>query len=260
MKILLGIYRIWAITLAVISFTLILPLYYLVFLFLKGSSKVKYAHSLSKIWARSLFAFMFARIDVKGKHHLNENDTYVFVSNHRSLLDVPLFALSCQNTFRFLSKAEMTKIPVMGYVIKNIYISVSRSDYADRKKSLNEMMSSIDQDISVFVCPEGTRNRSDKPLLPLKDGAFMLAIEKQVPIAVLTVLNSDELMPPGDFYAFRPGKIIAFWSEPISTEGLSRADIPLLKERVRNIMLNNLDQKISAKAKLSETVDSQGFS
>lgn len=156
------------------------------------------------------------------------------------MLDIPLFARACSNTFRFLSKAELARIPLLGYVIKRLYITVNRSDRRDRQRSIEVMKKTIEEGISVFLCPEGTRNISDAPLMPFKDGAFRLAIATQTPLAVLTVINSEKLLSPKTAIALSPGKIIAEWSAPVDTTGMTEADVEMLKNKTMELMLEVL--------------------
>lgn len=208
------------------------------------------AHQVSRIWASVLFIFYFIRPEIKNKHFINANTTYVFVSNHKSLLDIPLFARACRNTFRFLAKEELTRIPLMGYVIKRLYITVNRSDRKDRHRSMEIMNASLQEDISVFICPEGTRNRKDEPmLLDFKDGAFRLAIHSGKPLAVFTVLNSGELLSPVKWMQLKPGTLRGIWCQPIDTSGMTEEDLPALKEKVRQMMIAHLtDYRMSRSA------------
>jgi 1-acyl-sn-glycerol-3-phosphate acyltransferase len=97
--------------------------------------------------------------------------------------------------------------------------------------------------IPVLLFPEGTRNRTDAPLLDFKDGAFRLAIETQTPVGVLTMLNSGDFSPASKLLQLRPGKIKAVWSEPIITKGMTIDDIPKLKEEVKKLLLEKLKNK-----------------
>lgn len=177
---------------------------------------------------------------------INPGKTYVFISNHKSILDIPLFALACNNTFRFLSKAELTRIPVLGYIIKNLYITVNRSDSSDRSLSIKKMKQSLDEGISVFLCPEGTRNQTREPLLPFKDGAFRLAIESGTPLAILTIFNSEKLLDPARWFELSPGTIYGTWLEPVDTSRLKESDMKDLKLSVRNKMLEAIRQNETA--------------
>lgn len=169
---------------------------------------------------------------VKGAELLDKNQTYVFVGNHRSMLDIPAFAVATKHAFRFLSKEELTKIPLLGYVIKNLYITVNRKDKAARIRSMEKMAQSLSDGISVFICPEGTRNTSDKLLLDFHDGAFRLAIQAQVPVAVIVISGSDKLLSPKHQLELTPGKMTCQWLTPIDTKGMTSNDIVLLREKV----------------------------
>jgi len=199
------------------------------------------AHKISRFWANLLFTCFFIRVDIKGMELINRNQAYVFVCNHRSQMDIPLFARACVNTFRFLSKIEATKIPFIGYVVKRLYITVDRKSKEDRAKSILRMQDSLlKEKISVVLFPEGTRNRTDQPLIDFKDGAFRLAIDTQLPVAVLTILNSGEFSPANKFMQLKPGKLKAIWTEPIPTINMTTEDVPKLKEQVRQRVLEVL--------------------
>lgn len=199
------------------------------------------AHKISRFWAKLLFTCFFIKVDIKGMEFIKPEQPYVFVCNHRSQLDIPLFARASVNTFRFLSKIEVTKIPLIGYVVKRLYITVDRKSKEDRAKSIVKMQDSLlKEKISVVLFPEGTRNRTSEPLIDFKDGAFRLAIETKLPIAVLTILNSGSFSPANKFMQLKPGTLKAIWAEPIPTDKMSVEDVPRLKEQVRQRILEIL--------------------
>ncbi|MEO0311272.1 MAG: phospholipid/glycerol acyltransferase [Bacteroidota bacterium] len=222
----------------IVVFILAFVAYFIVFSF---TSKVKapyIAHRyVSRPLGKTVMMIFFIKVNIRNKHLIDANKTYVMVGNHQSLLDIPIFAYASSNVFRYLSKEEMTKIPIFGYVIKRLYLSVNRKSKEDRARSMDAMIKSIREGISVFICPEGTRNKSTDPLLDFKDGAFRLAVQAQVPLAVITLKNSGKMLSPFRLTSLRPGVITGAWSEPIETKGLTADDVPILKQRVRAQML-----------------------
>jgi 1-acyl-sn-glycerol-3-phosphate acyltransferase len=225
----------------IVALVIVTPCFLFVFLLFPKSKAPHIAHRyISRTWARSLLVGFFIRIKIKNAELIDKNKTYVFVANHTSQLDVPAYAVSCNNTIRFLAKAELTKIPLMGYIIRNLYVSVNRKDKSDRQRSMDAMMQSLRDGISVFLCPEGTRNKTDQPLLDFRDGAFRLAIEAQVPLGVLTVKNTAKLLSPLSPIELAPGVIECIWAKPIETKGMTEKDVPALKEAARKAMLENL--------------------
>lgn len=235
---LFGIYALLVFPVTMIVTTI---LYVMIFTFVPKKSAPHTAHKLSQLWARVLSVLFFFPARIRNKSFIDPNKTYVFVANHQSQLDIPVYAMACKNTFRFLAKAELTKIPLMGYIIRNLYLTVNRADRADRNRSIEVMRESLEGGISVFLCPEGTRNRHEDPaLLEFKDGAFRLAIATKTPIAPFTILNSGRLLSPLHPIALAPGYIYGMWDEPIDTSGMTMDDVPLLRERVRALMERNL--------------------
>ncbi len=160
--------------------------------------------------------------------------------HHRSMLDIPAYALASKNTFRFLSKAELARIPVLGFIIRNLYITVDRKNKNDRARSMEAMLQSLRDGVSIFICPEGTRNKTTAPLLEFRDGAFRTAIAAQVPLAVLTVKNAENLLSPLRPIELRPGTVELIWSNPIPTKGMTMDDLEKLKAMARALMISNL--------------------
>lgn len=240
LRALFGIYGTCAFAVLLLIVT---PLYFIVFIFVPKERAYPIAHKyISRPWARATLVVFFIRLKVKNKHFVDPQKTYIFVSNHQSQLDIPSFACSNKNTFRFLAKAELIKLPILGYLISRLYITVKREDRRDRMKSVEVMMNNLREGISVFIYPEGTRNRTDKPLLPFHDGAFRLAIEAQMPLAVMTVINSRKLLSPLRPFELSPGVLHCEWSPVIETKGMTQKDLPALKERTRELIINILKQ------------------
>lgn len=232
---------IWAILVFGLSLLVSGLLYFIIFTFFSRQKAPHIAHrKVSRTWAAFLFLAFGIRLRTRNSQYLNSNLVYVFVANHSSMLDIPAYALSCQHTFRFLAKSELMKIPMLGYIIRKLYISVERKNKSARAKSMDNMNRSLQEGISVFICPEGTRNKTDNLLLPFHDGAFRLAISAQVPLAVLTILNSGKLLSPNHAIELKPGTIQCVWNKPIETKGMTEADIPILKQKVIDIMEQEL--------------------
>ena len=227
----------------VCTFPFFFAAYLIIFNLFPEKKANRVAHKATRLWAHVVFALMLIRVSVKGKDKIDPDKIYVFVANHQSQLDIPAYIVSCKNTFRFLSKAELARIPVFGYILRKLYITVKREDKNDRSKSIALMRKSLDEGVSVFLCPEGTRNRTNEPLIEFKDGAFRLAIEAQVPVAVLTVLDSKERNSPKSQLELIPGTIHCTWDEVVETKGMTMEDVELLKQKVYNIMLSHLNKK-----------------
>ncbi|HET6991599.1 MAG TPA: hypothetical protein VFJ43_09765, partial [Bacteroidia bacterium] len=104
LKSLFGIYAaiIFAVTMLISFFA-----YIFVFLVFSKEKSPHVAHKIiSRAWARVLSWLYFMPAKIKNTNYIDPEKTYVFVANHRSLIDIPFYALSNKNTLRFLAKAE----------------------------------------------------------------------------------------------------------------------------------------------------------
>ncbi len=88
----------------------------------------------------------------------------------------------------------------------------------------------LDKGHSILIYPEATISSFGK-LLPFKNGAFKLAIEKQVPIIPVTFLNSWKFLQNGGFLKAhgKPGICRVVVHKPISTVGMTEKDLLSLK-------------------------------
>lgn len=186
-----------------------------------------------------LLKLMLIKLKVFGKEKLDAKTTYVYVANHNSQIDIMACASAVPNSIRFLAKAETKYIPFFGFMVKMLGIVVDRQSKESREKSYQQMADALLKGESLFLYPEGTRNRTKEKLKEFKDGAFRVAIMAQVPIAVQTLTGAREVNPPEGLQLY-PGTVEVHWSEPIETRGMTMADVPLLKEKVRNEMLKHL--------------------
>jgi len=202
-------------------------------------------YSMKCVWVNChylspfLLAMSLIRIKVHGNERIKPDKTYVFVANHLSQIDIISGTAVLPQPIRFLAKAEIKKIPFFGYMVKMLGIFVDRKSKESREKSVRYMVNELAQGNSLFLYPEGTRNRTDQPLKEFKDGAFRVAIDAQVPIAVQTLVGTKELNDPRGLQLY-PGTVEVYFGEPIETRGMTLDDLPALKARVIAEMMSHL--------------------
>jgi len=116
---------------------------------------------------------------------------------------------------------------------------------------MQDSKTTLEHGLSLMIFPEGTRSRGGE-LLPFKDGAFSLAIEKGAPILPVVIHGTRDCIPKGSPW-FGAARAHARVLEPVSTEGLSDDDVRDLKERVRQRMI---EAQSALKAELEDAVRS----
>jgi 1-acyl-sn-glycerol-3-phosphate acyltransferase len=165
-----------------------------------------------------------------------ERSAYIYIANHISWLDAAIIFKIFRQPLRPLGKAETGKIPVFGFIYRNIAVTVDRSSPAARQKSVRRLKSILRKGVSVLVFPEGTFNETTEPLAPFFDGAFRIAIETGTPIKPVLLLDTYDRMPYHTALSLNPGKDRAVFLEEIPVTGLTAEDLPMLRDRARVIM------------------------
>lgn len=214
------VYSIYAGFLFVLSFILIFP-FLLICIWVPGWKK--FGRNLQRYWARVYFSLIFLPVKIEKRAKIEKGKSYIFVANHFSYLDIPMMGFVPGDVL-FVGKASIRKAPLFGYYFKSLHIAVDRDRLKSRADTMKRAAESLDAGSSVIFFPEGGIFTSQPPqMIPFKNGAFRLAIEKQIPIIPVT-LSYNHLILPDDgkmLLRRRPAKMIlheALAPTPTETE------------------------------------------
>lgn len=197
-------------------------------------------HWCARWWCRLVAWSIFARIRVHGTDNLREDETYVYMANHSSLIDTPALFAYLPYQFKIMAKKELFYVPFMGWHLwTSGNFPVDRSDGRKTAKSLRQVIEGVKRGKSLAVFPEGTRT-SDGHLQEFKPGAFKIAVRAGVPIVPVTIRGTFKLLPKTTL-APRPGRVDVIIGEPIATASHSEKQLPELIARVRSAIQANLD-------------------
>lgn len=181
-------------------------------------------------WSRQVLWGAGTPIDIQGIERIPEGSV-VYASNHSSMFDIWALAASLPGSTRFVAKAELGRIPLVGPAMKRAgHVMINRAVKAKAMESYAEAGEKIKRGFSPIVFPEGTRSRSGE-MLPFKTTPFALAIAAQVPVVPVYVHNTFKILPKGA-WRMRSMPIRVRVGDPISTAGLTLDDRASLKDRV----------------------------
>jgi 1-acyl-sn-glycerol-3-phosphate acyltransferase len=178
----------------------------------------------------------FWRFRTSGVRIPDPRRPYVAVANHESYADIFLIS-HLPWEMKWLSKDTIFRIPVMGWMMSMAGdVKLTRGNRTSSTQALAACRDRLAKRVSVMIFPEGTRSR-DGELLPFKDGAFRIAVETGAPILPIAVAGTRHAMAKGTF-RFRRAVACCHVLEPIPTEGLSIDDVPVLRDRVRTLLID----------------------
>ena len=195
---------------------------------------------LSKIWAQWVIWSTGIQYNVTGLENLEQENKYIFMSNHESALDILLGVACIPYKIVFLAKKELFRIPVFGWAMQAAgMIKIDRQNPERARKSVDEAVHTlIHSSFSTLIYPEGTRSETGD-LLPFKKGGFILAIRSQLPIVPVTIIGAGEVLSKGSF-TINQGQIKIIISKPIPTRNLEVNNKEELIESCRNTIMKNL--------------------
>lgn len=230
--------RIYVVYFLLLFIITMIPVYISV-LFIQNFAEPKRSialHRIFKIWMGVFMPSVFCPVRRKGEHYFEKGKTYVVVCNHNSYIDIPVSSPWIPGANKTLAKIEISKAPLFGTIYKMGSILVDRKNEQSRKESFAAMRQTLQMGLHLCLYPEGTRNKSDKALQEFQDGAFVVAIREQAPIMPALIFNTGKILPHYKTFWAMPYAIPFHFLAPISTEGLTLRDLPLLKEKVWQVM------------------------
>ncbi len=136
------------------------------------------------------------RIHTTGMEKVPENGRFLMVQNHRSKFD-PILSWYVLEKYdvAFLSKEENMHIPIFGRIIRRCcFMSIDRKHPGRAMETVNNAVKLLEDDqVSIGVYPEGTRNMTEEKLLPFHNSMFKIAQNAGVPIVVMVCRGTENI-------------------------------------------------------------------
>ena len=208
---------------------------------LKNGRQREYTDAVTKTvsqWGKRRVLISGAKLNIIGLNNIPKDRTVLFVSNHQSDFDIPVFLHCIPGDKAFVAKKELEKVPLLGYWMKMdgcLFL-----DRKDIKQSVGVIMQAADklkEGMNMVIFPEGTRSKGG-PVKEFKAGSFKPAIKAGVPIVPVTLDGTYKVIEGTPKYIITPAEVNVVIHPPIETAGLSRAEIKELPERVRQQIID----------------------
>lgn len=146
-------------------------------------------------WSRFICQILLIPVKVEGVDKLDPKQSYIFISNHQGAFDIWLIYGYLGRNFKWLMKAELEKIPLVGKACRKAnHIFVERGRGASTKRTYDIARNILRSGMSLCVFPEGSRSKTGK-MGNFKKGAFLLAEDLQLPIVPMTINGSFKILP-----------------------------------------------------------------
>jgi len=225
-------------------------LLYTLFLFVLGAvinqkkPVKKPHHGMRRLMVETMELILFVgriRVHGDGLERIDRKKPFLLVANHRSMIDpfLPLTLLKGTEIV-YICKPEIQKMPVAGGVAH--ICGFPLIDRQNNRQALKTIFRAIEilteESTSVAIFPEGTRNKTDDPLLPLHAGSFSIAKRANAPIVVAANRNTEKALKRFFLHRTHVSFTVVDVLEPEQIAPLSTQEIAeLVKEKLEAALL-----------------------
>ena len=181
----------------------------------RGRVTVELCDTRLKGWAKRLLDHAEVTRTVVHPERAATKEVFVVMSNHRSLYDIPLIFESFPGTLRMVAKTELFRVPIWGRAMREAgFIELDRNNRVRARQGIEVARSRLEQGISVWIAPEGTRTRSGE-LGPFKGGGFRLALATGLRILPVGIRGTERVLPADGVLVNRGASVELEFGEPI---------------------------------------------
>jgi len=192
---------------------------------------------VSKLFVLPIYKFLF-RGHLIGRENIPQKNSFIMVSNHGSLLDPPLLGHALGRNISFMAKAELFKIPLLGFIIKACGAYPVKRGVVD-KNTIKTACKKLSNNNSIGIFIDGTRQKNGRVNKP-KQGAALLAFKNQKLLLPVAIVNSHRLIKFKFCIPFF-SKIVIKVGKPVQPpQNSSRNDLNsvtmLLQDNINNLI------------------------
>lgn len=176
-------------------------------------------------WAfRVILRISGVSVTVIGEENVPD-EPVLFIGNHRSYFDILLTYTRVRRLTGYVSKKSMESFPILSIWMKYLYcLFLDRDDIKAGLKTILKAIDYIRNGISIFIFPEGTRNKGEETsLLPFKEGSFKIAAKTGCAIVPVSINNSAEIFE-NHLPRLKPVHVVVEYGRPVYPDKLPPED------------------------------------
>ncbi|MFP4548885.1 MAG: lysophospholipid acyltransferase family protein [Fidelibacterota bacterium] len=185
-----------------------------------------------KAGLRGLVKIMCVKVDVEGAKKLDENQTYIFMSNHVSLFDMPVLGGYIPNFVRAVESDRQFGWPVYGFLIHRVgNIAITTGNIYASMKAFKKAVTHLKSGRSLMLLPEGHRTVTGE-MHGFKKLPFYMARESGKPIVPIGLSGLYTILPKGS-RIIRPGRAKIAFGDIITPEQAKKMSTTELRDCVK---------------------------
>ena len=137
-------------------------------------------------------------IEVLNKEKLPQDGQYLLISNHRSIIDPLIIETALKDTKVdgfWIAKKELYNSFFFGTFVRNAGCVLLDREASNMASFFKDTKKIVKEGHSIYIFPEGTRNKENTPLSSFKEGSRIIALKNRLPIfPVYIKSNANEIL------------------------------------------------------------------
>jgi 1-acyl-sn-glycerol-3-phosphate acyltransferase len=201
---------------------------------------------LQRSFCRRIVFFSGARVQVRRDPGFDPTRTCFFMVNHVNLFDPFFLYCAIPQFVRGWELESHFKIPAYGWLMKrfgNVPVPDVRRP-SDLKRMWRLTQDAIDGGTSLIIFPEAMRTRTGH-LNAFQAGGFRVAQQLGIPIVPVSLVGSFQHHRTGHWMLW-PATITVHIHDTLDTRGLTKEDVPALREKVREVIAAPIEAQLKA--------------
>ncbi|MCD8327003.1 MAG: 1-acyl-sn-glycerol-3-phosphate acyltransferase [Lachnospiraceae bacterium] len=178
-------------------------------------------HMVQWVLRGALF-FSGTKLTVLGEENVPKDRPVVYIGNHTSYFDVVIGYTRVPGLTGFVAKDSMSKIPLLNLWMRQVKcVFLNRDNIKEGMKSILAAIKEVKEGVSIYIFPEGTRNKTPDTLMEFKEGSFKIPEKSGAPIIPVTFVNSHAVYE--DHKPFiRRAHVVVEYGKPIEMNTLDK--------------------------------------
>ena len=155
-------------------------------------------------------------VEVRGYENIPKDRPVLYVGNHRSYFDILVGYTTVPGLLGFVAKKEMEKIPLLSRWMVNVNcLFLDRNNIKEGLKSILAGIEKVKSGVSMWIFPEGTRNKNEKlsDLMPFKEGSLKIAERSGCPVVPVAIKGTADIFEK-HIPCVCPGHVVIEFGKP----------------------------------------------
>jgi len=152
---------------------------------LRGITDSKIRKEYRIQYATKLLKKLNITINIINKEKLPQTGQFLLVSNHRSVIDPLIIEIATLGTDLFghwIAKKELYNSFFFGLFVRNSGTVLLDRESSQMGSFFNDIKACVKNGDSIYIFPEGTRNKGDSELGEFKEGSRIIAVKNRLPM------------------------------------------------------------------------------